>query len=44
VEAWAIGHALFVGLQIYQCIAPEILTPAVFERAYELLARLYPER
>jgi hypothetical protein len=44
VEAWAIGHAPFVGLQIYQCIAPEILTPAVFERAYELLAGLYPER
>jgi AcrR family transcriptional regulator len=44
VEAWAIGHALFIGLQIYQCIAPEILTPAVFERAYELLAGLYPER
>jgi AcrR family transcriptional regulator len=44
VEAWAVGHALFLGLQIYQCIAPDILTPAVFERAYELLAGLYPER
>jgi len=43
VETWAIGHAMSVGLQIYQCIAPEILTPAVFERAYELLAGLYPE-
>jgi AcrR family transcriptional regulator len=43
VEAWAIGHALFLGLQIYQCIAPEIFTPAMFERAYELLAGLYPE-
>jgi AcrR family transcriptional regulator len=43
VQAWAIGHALYVGLQIYRCIAPEILTPAVFERAYELLAGLYPE-
>jgi AcrR family transcriptional regulator len=43
VEAWAIGHALFLGLQIYQFIAPEILTPAVFERAFELLAGLYPE-
>jgi AcrR family transcriptional regulator len=43
VEAWAIGHALSVGLQIYRCIAPEILTPAAFERAYELLAGLYPE-
>ena len=43
VEAWAVGHALFLGLQIYQCIAPDILTPAVFERAHELLAGLYPE-
>jgi AcrR family transcriptional regulator len=44
VEAWATGHALFVGLRIYQCIAPEIYTPGVFERAFELLAGLYPER
>jgi AcrR family transcriptional regulator len=43
LEAWAIGHALFLGLQIYQFIAPEILTPAVFARASELLAGLYPE-
>jgi len=43
VEAWAIGHALLIGLQIYQNIAPGILTPAVFERAYEVLADLYPE-
>jgi AcrR family transcriptional regulator len=43
IEAWAIGHALLIGLQIYQNIAPDILTPAVFERAYELLAGLYPE-
>jgi AcrR family transcriptional regulator len=43
VETWAIGHALSIGLQIYQFIAPDILTPAVFERAYELLAGLYPE-
>ena len=43
VQAWAIGHALLVGLQIYQSIAPDILTPAVFERACELLAGLYPE-
>jgi AcrR family transcriptional regulator len=42
-EAWAIGHALLIGLQIYQHIAPDVLTPAVFERAYELLAGLYPE-
>lgn len=43
VEAWAIGHALFVGLQIYHCVIPDIVTPAVFERAYALLAGLYPE-
>jgi AcrR family transcriptional regulator len=43
VQTWAIGHALLIGLQIYQRIAPEIVTPAVFERAYELLAGLYPE-
>jgi AcrR family transcriptional regulator len=43
VQAWAIGHALSIGLQIYQFIAPEIITPAVFARAYELLAPLYPE-
>jgi AcrR family transcriptional regulator len=43
VEVWAVGHALYLGLQIYQFIAPEIITPAVFERAYELLAGLYPE-
>ncbi len=42
VDAWAIGYALYCGLQIYRCIAPEILTPEVFERAYELLAGLYP--
>jgi AcrR family transcriptional regulator len=43
VEAWAIGHALFLGLQIYQFIAPEIVTPAVFATASELLAGLYPD-
>jgi AcrR family transcriptional regulator len=43
VQTWAIGHALLIGLQIYQRIAPEIVTPAAFERAYELLAGLYPE-
>src|ERR1700733_11334533 len=36
VEAWAIGQALTIGLQIYQHIAPDILTPEVFERAYGL--------
>jgi len=43
VQAWAIGHALLAGLQIYRFIAPEIVTPAAFERACELLAGLYLE-
>lgn len=43
IEAWAISHALCIGLQIYQHIAPDILTPEVFERAYGLIASLYPE-
>ncbi len=43
VEAWAIGHALLIGLEIYQHIAPDILTPAVFGRASEVLADLYTE-
>ena len=43
VEVWAIGHALSIGLQMYQFIAPEIVTPEVFGRAFELLAGLYPE-
>jgi hypothetical protein len=43
VQAWAVGYALGLGLQVYGRIAPEILTPEVFERAYELLAGLYPE-
>jgi AcrR family transcriptional regulator len=42
VEAWAIGYALLVGLQMERCVAPEIFTQAVFERAFELLAGLYP--
>ncbi len=43
VEVWAIGYALGLGLLVYRSIAPELLTPAVFERAIELLAGLYPE-
>jgi len=27
VEVWAIGHALLIGLQIYQNIAPDVLNP-----------------
>jgi hypothetical protein len=42
-EVWAIGAALLCGLQIYQHVAPDILTTAVFERACELVAGLYPE-
>jgi AcrR family transcriptional regulator len=42
-EAWAIGHALLIGLQFDRCIAPELFTPVVFERAFELLAGLYPD-
>jgi AcrR family transcriptional regulator len=43
IEVWAIGHALLTGLQIYQHLAPGVLTPAVFERACRLLLGLYPE-
>jgi AcrR family transcriptional regulator len=43
MQAWAIGYALLVGLQMERCIAPEIFTQGVFERAFELLAGLYPE-
>lgn len=43
IEVWAISHALCIGLQIYQHIAPEVLTPEVFERAYALIAGFYPE-
>ncbi len=44
VQAWAIGHALVVGLQIYQRMAPGLVTPEVFERALGLLAGLYQEQ
>jgi hypothetical protein len=44
VQAWAIGHALVVGLQIYQRLAPGLVTPEVFERALGLLADLYQEQ
>jgi AcrR family transcriptional regulator len=43
VEVWVIAAALLCGLQIYQNTAPDILTPAVIERACELIASLYPE-
>jgi AcrR family transcriptional regulator len=44
LQAWAIGHALVVGLQIYQYLAPGLVTPEVFERALALLADLYQEQ
>lgn len=43
VQVWAIGWALAVGLQIYHQVAPDVLSGEVFERAFELLAGLYPE-
>jgi AcrR family transcriptional regulator len=42
-EAYAIGTALLFGLQIHRFLAPEIFTPALFERAFEPFADLYPE-
>jgi AcrR family transcriptional regulator len=42
-QAWAIGHALFLGLQVYQFIAPDLLTPEAFTRGAGLLAGLYPD-
>jgi len=42
-QAWAIGHAVLLGLEVDRCVAPEVFTPAVFERAISLLAGLYPE-
>lgn len=43
LQVWAIGHALFLGLQIDRCLAPEVLPAELFPRAYALLAGLYPE-
>lgn len=42
-QAWAIGYALMCGLQIFRNITPEVITPEVFGRVYELLAGLYPD-
>ena len=41
VQAWAIGQAMLVGLQIYKRLAPGLVTPEVFERTFGLLAHLY---
>ncbi len=43
-QAWATGHALMIGLRIYRSLAPELMTPDAFARAYQLLAGLYPEQ
>lgn len=43
LEAWAIGYALGLGLQISRAISPGILTADVCARAYELLAGLYAD-
>jgi AcrR family transcriptional regulator len=40
VQDWAIGQAMLAGLQIYKRLAPGIVTPEVFERAFGLLAGL----
>jgi AcrR family transcriptional regulator len=44
VEAWAIGEAMLVGLQIEKRLAPGLVTPELFERAFGLLAGLYREQ
>ena len=44
VDAWVIGQAMLVGLQIYQRLAPGLVTPELFERAFGLLAGLYQEQ
>jgi len=44
VQAWAIGQAMLVGLQIEKRLAPGLVTPTVFERAFGLLADLYQEQ
>jgi AcrR family transcriptional regulator len=44
VQPWAIGQAMLVGLQIEKHLAPRLITPEVFERAFGLLAGLYQEQ
>jgi AcrR family transcriptional regulator len=44
VQAWAIGQAMLIGLQIYKRLAPSLVTPELFERAFGLLADLYTEQ
>jgi hypothetical protein len=44
IQPWAIGQAMLVGLQIERRLAPRLITPEVFERAFGLLASLYQEQ
>jgi AcrR family transcriptional regulator len=44
VDAWVIGQAMLVGLQIYKRLAPGLVTTELFERAFGLLAGLYQEQ
>ena len=44
IQAWAVGQAMLVGLQIYQHLAPTLVTPQVFELAFGLLATPYQEQ
>ena len=44
VQPWAIGQAMLVGLQIESRLAPHLVTPELFERAFSLLAGLYQEQ
>ena len=44
IQDWAIGQAMLAGLQIYKRLAPGVVTPEVFERAFLLLADLYQEQ
>lgn len=43
VQAWAIGQAMLVGLQIYRRMTPGLITPEAFEWAFGLLADLHQE-
>jgi AcrR family transcriptional regulator len=44
VQAWAIGQAMLVGLQIEKRLTPGLITPKLFEHAFSLLADLYQEQ
>jgi hypothetical protein len=44
VQAWVIGQAMLVGLQIEKRLSPRLVTPEVFERAFSLLAGLDQEQ